>query len=170
VLPPPKARKPESRSTSTRTSARRKRETDTPSSAAVRSDTLFGSQHYSGSLGLESERKHAQIGGGRAVRKANCKGTPLGVSLGITGQNANQCNINESGVYDIEAAPKAHIRTVKQRQVRLTQAQIAALVVARQSGMTINGLAAVFGIHRTTVMRHLDRRNAPTNNKARLSQ
>jgi DNA invertase Pin-like site-specific DNA recombinase len=77
--------------------------------------------------------------------------------VGLTGQNANQCNADILGVYGAEAAPKARIRTVKQRQVRLTEAQILKLVEARESGRTINQLAESFEIHRTTVMRHLQR-------------
>jgi len=77
--------------------------------------------------------------------------------VGLTGQNANQRNVDSSEVYDVEAAPKAHIRTVNQRQIRLTNTQILDLVAARLSGLTIEQLADQFGIHQTTVMRHLKR-------------
>jgi DNA-binding MurR/RpiR family transcriptional regulator len=54
-------------------------------------------------------------------------------------------------------APTVRIRTVKQRQVSLSDKRILELIEARFSGLTINQLAAEFGIHRTTVMRHLQR-------------
>ncbi len=77
--------------------------------------------------------------------------------MGLTGQNANQRNTDSSGEYDLEAAPKALIRNVKQRQVRLTETQIEQLLEERLSGSTINELAELFDIHRTTVMRHIKR-------------
>ena len=81
----------------------------------------------------------------------------LSCLVGLAGQNANQRNADISGVYDAEAAPKGRIRTAKQRQVRLSEAHIRELVEARTSGLTIKQLAERFGIHRTTVMRHLER-------------
>ncbi len=77
-------------------------------------------------------------------------------SVGLTGQNANQRNVKETEADDFEPAPNAHVRTVRQQQVRLTEAQISELINARLPGITINQLAEQFCIHRTTVMRHLN--------------
>jgi transposase-like protein len=39
----------------------------------------------------------------------------------------------------------------------LTQVQVSELVAKHERGVAINEIAATFGIHRTTVMTHLDR-------------
>jgi DNA-binding MarR family transcriptional regulator len=43
-------------------------------------------------------------------------------------------------------------------QLRLKPEQVDELVAAYRAGGTIKGLAKEYGIHHTTVMRHLDRR------------
>lgn len=58
----------------------------------------------------------------------------------------------------LDDKPTTTIPRPKQRQVRLTKPEIDELVKARATGTTINALAAQFGIHRTTVMDHLKRR------------
>ena len=75
--------------------------------------------------------------------------------VGLTGQNANQRNVGRTDVLDATSPSEARPCTVRQRQIRLTESQIEELVEARQSGLTINRLAEQFGVHRTTVMRHL---------------
>ena len=42
-------------------------------------------------------------------------------------------------------------------QRRLTFAEITALLAARHDGVTVDGLARRFGVHRTTVLAHLKR-------------
>lgn len=56
-----------------------------------------------------------------------------------------------------ERAPKAR-NVVRQRQVRLTPEGVDELVLAYQQGATVRELVEQFGIHRTTVLGHLDRR------------
>ena len=46
-----------------------------------------------------------------------------------------------------------------QVQRRLPSAEIGTLVAARYDGVTIDALARQFGIHRTTVLAHLNREN-----------
>ena len=57
-----------------------------------------------------------------------------------------------------EGRTKVKLKEPRQRQIRLTESQIDDLVRDRALGCTINHLADVYGIHRTTVMGHLKRR------------
>lgn len=50
---------------------------------------------------------------------------------------------------------------VRQRQIRLTPQQVAALVQLYQSGASVQQCAIAFGIHRTTVMSQLERQGVP---------
>jgi uncharacterized protein (DUF433 family) len=52
-------------------------------------------------------------------------------------------------------------RRVPQAQKRLSRAQIAELLCAYTEGATVLELATEYGIHRTTVMAHLDRNGIP---------
>ena len=54
-----------------------------------------------------------------------------------------------------------------QRQVRLTEAKILELVEDYRSGMSVAKVAARYGIHRTTVLAHLERANVPRRPKVR---
>ena len=45
----------------------------------------------------------------------------------------------------------------KQGQIRLAPADVDRLTEARQHGTTVNQLAELFGVHRTTVLAHLNR-------------
>jgi AraC-like DNA-binding protein len=53
-------------------------------------------------------------------------------------------------------------------QRRLTDSDIDALVAAYQAGSTIDTLARVFGVHRTAVMTHLERREVPRRTPRKL--
>ncbi len=57
-----------------------------------------------------------------------------------------------------ETAPQ---RPPRQHQQRLTPAQVEELAALRRSGSEINDLARHFGIHRSTVMNHLNRAAVP---------
>ena len=56
--------------------------------------------------------------------------------------------------------PTKRGRTERQKQTRLTSPEIDELLARRAGGATIAELAALFVIHRTTVMAHL-KRNIP---------
>jgi DNA-directed RNA polymerase specialized sigma24 family protein len=58
---------------------------------------------------------------------------------------------------DNDGAQTALARTGRQRQRRLLADEAEALVAAYDAGTSINELAATYGIHRTTVVDHLDR-------------
>lgn len=47
----------------------------------------------------------------------------------------------------------------RQAQRRVTPAEVDALTMLYRDGATIEALATMFGLHRTTVMEHLDREN-----------
>lgn len=49
----------------------------------------------------------------------------------------------------------------RQRQVRLTVAQVDELAAAYQAGSSVRELVERFGVHRTTVLDHLKRRGVP---------
>jgi transposase-like protein len=49
------------------------------------------------------------------------------------------------------------VRSLPQKRTRLTQEQVFELVAMHERGVPIDQLASVFGVHRTTVMTHLDR-------------
>jgi DNA-binding transcriptional ArsR family regulator len=55
-----------------------------------------------------------------------------------------------------EPFPRVEVRPI-QVQHRLDPSQVAELVAGYQGGATIEDLAERFGVHRTTVMAHLDR-------------
>ncbi len=57
-------------------------------------------------------------------------------------------------------------RTVRQQQTRLTPPQVDELLEQRAAGATIKELAERFGIHRTTVMAHFQRRRGDQPNPA----
>ena len=57
-----------------------------------------------------------------------------------------------------EAAPQ---RPPRQHQQRLTPTQVEELAALRQAGAEINELAERFGVHRSTVMSHLNRASVP---------
>lgn len=54
-------------------------------------------------------------------------------------------------------------------QRRLTDTEIDDLVTQHEAGSTIEMLASTFGIHRTTVMTHLERRGIPRRAPRKLS-
>ena len=55
----------------------------------------------------------------------------------------------------------ARSRGPRQKQTRLKPAQVDELVEARAAGATIMEIAEQYGIHRTTVMAHFQRRGGP---------
>jgi DNA invertase Pin-like site-specific DNA recombinase len=49
------------------------------------------------------------------------------------------------------------VPSLRQKQTRLAEEQVSELIAMHEQGAPIDELAATFGIHRTTVMTHLDR-------------
>lgn len=66
---------------------------------------------------------------------------------------------------EVSQAPRyiwARRRPPTQRQTRLTKREIERLKRDRAAGATIEMLASIYGIHRTTVMKHLSGTPWPT--------
>ena len=54
------------------------------------------------------------------------------------------------------------VRSLRQKQTRLSGDQVGEVVERYQAGETANALAQVFGVHRTTIVRHVEATGALT--------
>ena len=95
---------------------------------------------------------------------------PCSLSIvALFAQNANHCNVNISRLLGEIENQVAHLRNeaTKQIQIRMNEGEVDALCADYTSGTTVDRLAATYGIHRTTVMRHLKRRDVETRRSRR---
>jgi hypothetical protein len=82
--------------------------------------------------------------------------------VGLTGQNANQCNALLSEVANATSPRVPRPRTTQRRLARLTDDDVAALVADYVAGLSVNELADIHHVHRTTIVRHLKQHGVQT--------
>lgn len=80
---------------------------------------------------------------------------PVLVVVALAGQSAKNSDPRDKAVLRADPPPEpAH--APRRRQKRLNPADVERLAAARKAGAEINGLATEFGIHRATVINHLN--------------